>query len=295
MDTESRAKPLHENLDTAFVNLWSLLRNLTQKGFIGRVRVDLKDYSADIFLNGSQTPMVRELDHLTGAEKFEEAALHQLVLRARETPGTITVFEGLQEATFAKSDSNGDLAAAQPEPRVEIQIDAKDEPLTVIPETDATEPPPDYTPIPPPAELTEALYKTGSYQDWPAILETTGELMAAIERAVNASGESFETLLSAVRLQLGDDYSFLDPTAHSFQYASGKATLEPKPSVNIFVTGLSEALRRLVDRAASGERARRVRERVALEMLSVARKRADVLERSGFRAQLDRIAGTRVV
>jgi hypothetical protein len=171
---------------------------------------------------------------------------------------------------------------------------ANDE-LTVTPETEVVEPPPEFAPLPPPVELGEVLYPTGSYQDWPAILETTGELIAAIERAVNATGENFDSLFSAVRLELGDDYSFLDPTAHSFHYAGGKAALQAKTAVNAFVTGLSEALRRVIDRVASGERARRVRERVALEMLSVARKRADVLERSGFRAQLDRIAGTRVM
>src|SRR6185369_8014215 len=100
MGDASKTKPLHENLDTAFVNLWSLLRNLTQKRFVGRVRVDLKDYSADIFLDGSKTPMVREIDHVTGAQTFEETSLHRLVLRARETPGTISIFEGAEEATF---------------------------------------------------------------------------------------------------------------------------------------------------------------------------------------------------
>jgi hypothetical protein len=65
--------------------------------------------------------------------------------------------------------------------------------------------------------------------------------------------------------------------------------------MSVFVSGLSEALRRTVDRVAVGDRARRLRERIALELLAVARKRGEVLERSGLRMQLDRIAGTKVM
>jgi len=51
----------------------------------------------------------------------------------------------------------------------------------------------------------------------------------------------------------------------------------------------------VVDRVATGDRARRLRERVALELFSVTRKRREILARSGFQPQLDRIAGTKVI
>src|ERR1041385_1820548 len=98
MDTDSKSKSLHETLDTTFVNLWSLLRSLTQKGFIGRIHLESTDYSANVFMNGSAFPLVHEIDRATGTETLEEAALHRLVLRAREAPGTISIFEGTEEA-----------------------------------------------------------------------------------------------------------------------------------------------------------------------------------------------------
>src|SRR5947207_8999113 len=99
MPADSKPNPLYQNLDTTFVNLWSLLRNLSQRGFIGRVHVEAKDYSADIFLNGSSTPLVHEIDRAAGTDTTEEGALHRVVLRARETPGTISVHEGAHEAS----------------------------------------------------------------------------------------------------------------------------------------------------------------------------------------------------
>src|SRR6202163_2643572 len=116
MNSESKSRVVYEDLDTTFVNLWALLRSLTQRGFIGRVRVELKDYTADVFMTGSSTPLVHEIDRAAGTDTLEEAALHRLVLRARETPGTISVFEGVDEAVAVKTPANpeaesGDSAA----------------------------------------------------------------------------------------------------------------------------------------------------------------------------------------
>src|SRR5713226_8674933 len=49
MSSQSNSRVLYENLDTSFVNLWALLRYLSQRAFVGRVHVELKDYTADVF------------------------------------------------------------------------------------------------------------------------------------------------------------------------------------------------------------------------------------------------------
>jgi hypothetical protein len=292
MPADSKSSPLYENLDTTFVNLWSLLRNLSQREFIGRVHVESKDYSADIFLNGSSTPLVHEIDRAAGTDTVEEGALHRVVLRARETPGTISVHEGAHEAS--PQQNHPDTIA----PPVEVSSD-KSAPPAKPDDIQPAGPLPasgpslyiDQTTTP---QIDEEIYPTGSYQDWSAILLTAGELISAVERAVKASGENFSSLLAATRLELADDYSFLDPIVNAFDYENGVATLTREIPVRVFVAAISETLRRIVNRVAVADRARRVRERVALEMLTVVRARADVLDRSGFQSQLDRIAGTRV-
>jgi hypothetical protein len=311
MDAESKSTPLHENLDTAFVNLWSLLRSLSQKGFVGRVHVELRDYSADIFMDGSRTPLVHEIDRAAGTETLEEAALHRLVLRARETPGTISVFAGADEAApsvvptsetassfVSTSETPPSPASTNDEPAATLvdtahEISEEHSQAEAAPEVAESTPGSDRIESAP--EINDDIYPTGSYHDWPAILATSGELIGAIERGINATGAEFDSLFRVVRLELADDYSFLDPISRVFEYSNGAASLTHEQPVNVYVSGLSEALRRTVDRVAVGERARRVRERVALEMLAVARKHSAVLERSGLQAQLDRIAGTRVI
>ena len=72
MSSESKSRVLYENLDTSFVNLWALLRHLSQRAFVGRVHVEMADYSADVFLTGSNTPLVHEVDRAAGSDVLEE-------------------------------------------------------------------------------------------------------------------------------------------------------------------------------------------------------------------------------
>lgn len=295
MSSRPSGKALYDNLDTTFVNLWSLLRNLTERGFIGRVHVELEDYSADVFLTGSSTPLVHEIDHAAGTETLEEAALHRLVLRARGVPGKISVFEGSAEAVAVRNPSTSsesqaaveatsdepessasDLSSTAPALESSIETDYGDETVARV-----------QVPEPGPSVQGDVGLE--------AIVSLGGELIGAVERGITASGEDFGSLFNAIRLELADDYGFLDPMSNTFSYTDGSASLARDVTPGVYVSGLSEALRRAVDRVAVGDRARRVRERIALELLGVARKRKDILEDSGFRLQLDRIAGTKVI
>ena len=302
MNSTTNGKALYENLDTAFVNLWSLLRNLTQRGFVGRVRVELTNYSADVFLNGSGTPMVHEVDYAAGTDTLEEAALHRLVLRARETPGTISVFEGAIETIAAQdrsASSSGEAPAVVPG-STELTSFAVEPPGTARPVVIAPS-----IEISPENEIEVRDRDTQSQPEPEAMPETEGqksltislggELIGAVERGINASGEDFGAIFYAVRLELADDYAYLDPLSNALTYSKGTVSLTQDVSETVYVSGLSEALRRTVDRAASGDRARRVRERIALELLGVARKRREAIEHSRFILQLDRIAGTKVI
>jgi len=300
MTPESKSRVLYENLDTTFVNLWALLRSLSQRGFIGRVHVEMKDYTADVFITGSNTPLVREIDRAAGSDVVGEGGLHRLVLRVRETPGTISVFEGADEVFAVRGDENSETETSQPgalDEDEKLQLSsgvnqgtpANEDPDAIAMTNVAG--PPIETLAKPPASGTQPMDEI----EWEAIVRAGAELIGSVERAVTDAGADFNALFNAARLALADDYTFLDPMSDGFSYAKSIVNLSDEIPVNDYVAGLSEALRRVVDRVAAGDRARRLRERVALELLSVARKREEILARSGFRSQLDRIAGTKVI
>ena len=66
MPEAANRRPVHENLDTAYVNLGALLRYLQAREFTGRVHVELEEYDADVFLHAGEGPRIRETDHTTG-------------------------------------------------------------------------------------------------------------------------------------------------------------------------------------------------------------------------------------
>src|SRR5439155_7565083 len=258
---------------------------------IGRVHVELKDYTADVFLNGSKTPLVHEVDRASGSDVTEEAALHRLVLRARESAGTISVFQGSGEAVpfeyidaATRIKSFGEARADNFAPSAALPESMRSASREVAESDDS------QTNIK--GEIQTEVSNQAESND---AAKLSGELIGAVERAVIADGLDFESLFREIRLALADDYTFLDPMIERLHYWKLTLELVEQLPVNTLVSAITELLRRIVDKFATGERERRRRERVALELARVARKRDDALTRSGFRSQLDHIAGTKVI
>jgi hypothetical protein len=136
---------------------------------------------------------------------------------------------------------------------------------------------------------------TPESEEWRDLLRVSGEVIAAVERAVLSARADFAGLFRATRLELADDFSFLDPSTRRFDYANATARLHAGTGMKAYVAGLCECLRRVVEKTARGGEARRVRERVALELAVLARRRQALLARFNLSQQFDRIAGTRVL
>jgi hypothetical protein len=275
MNTENvPSRALYQDLDTSFVNLWGLLRYLSQRSFVGRVHVELNNYSADVFLDGAETPLVHEIDSVAGTDVVEEAALHRLVLRVRESAGKISVHEGADEAVAPHRQAVAGIVLPAATPESMRSSDVKDDEA-------ATE--------------TTVAHESPPTADKDQIIKLSGQLIAAVEQAATSQGANFAGLFQQARVALGDDYTFMDPMNGSLHYENSWVTIKGGDVPQGFVAGLSEGLRRVVDQIATGERPRKTRERVALELARVARKNAEAMAASGFKEQLDRIAGTKVI
>jgi hypothetical protein len=261
MQAERNAKSslMYERLDTAFVNLGALLRYLHERRFVGRVHVVLEEYEASVLMDGGPGQRVREVDHTTGRKSEGEDALTRLLVRAREPGGLISVYEGADEAAEIDAEADAEHTEA-------AGAEANGEGQALTPE-----------------EI-----------EWRDLLRISGEIIAAIERATFSAQADFDGIFRAVRLELADDFPFLDPSTRRFEYAHATVRLRARTSMKVFVAGLSESLRRTVERIVKGAHAKRLRERVALELAILARRRQTQLARFKWTQQFDRIAGTRV-
>lgn len=265
MSDELKSRPVHENLDTAYVSLSALLRYLGQREFVGRVHIELDEYSADVFLNAGHAPHVHEHDHATGRADEGEAALQRLMVRAMNAGGLISVYEEVREEATS----------------VDV-VPRSSEKKTMRAQGDV---------------LVKESSEGGAAEksEWHDLLSLCGELIASVERAALSAGADFNALFHAARLELADDFAFLDPATERFSYAHGVIELHAQPSAKAFVSGLGDALRRVVNRFATGARGKSIRERVALEFAVLARRRETAIARFQLAPQLDRIAGTRVL
>lgn len=243
------------SLNTSYVNLASLIRHLRERKFKGSIHVALEQYEARVFLNGDSSAIVAEIDIETQTVSEDAGAIERLLVHARVPGGTITVYE--DEA----SDVHSRPVSITPTPGVFRPEDAPNQ-------------------IPAEVEV-----------NWAELLRASAELIKAIERAMEGTDLDFVSYLRSVRVELGDDYGFLDPTAHSFEYNRGKVTLSKRLPATAYVSGLSECLRRLVNKSAMGKGGKRFRERVAVE-LAVALRQSGL---DAFAPLLDRIVGTRVL
>jgi len=274
MTLNATSRPVHENLDTAFVNLAALLRYLQARKFTGHIHVELDEYDADVFLNADAVPRVRETDHASGRTAEDDAALQRLLVRAREAGGIVSVYE----ETAAEMADNTNSANVSTNEKVAYLDAARASAKTVVSDV-----------------------ATDEAESWNELARVSGELIAAVGRAAAITGADFNAYFREMRLALADDYPFLDPALRNFEY-SGDGVIElraGKLEARVYVSGITECLRRVVDRLATQSRdnngGKSVRERVALELAVLVRRRQTALARTQFIPQLDRIAGTRVL
>lgn len=129
--------------------------------------------------------------------------------------------------------------------------------------------------------------------DLSALVPVSSQIIAAVERATSNAGASFKDNFNRARVELGDDYPFLDPTVGGFEYMDNEVTLDSKPSAITYAQGVSEILNRVVNYVAEKQNESTFRELVAAELAITVRRLPDGA--GEFGNQLNRIAGTRVL
>jgi hypothetical protein len=261
-----------DDLSTSYVNLAALIRHLREQEFVGTIHVIVDQYEAEVRLHAAEEPIVAEIDRANGRALESEGAMERLLVHARESGGKITVY-GTEETAdgdpVEESEAGGTPVSRKNDPRATSAFTSEFSTPTAL--------------EPPPADEV----------DWADLSDAGGKLIGAVERAVNHVGADFESAFRAARIELGDDYPFLDPTTDGLTYADKTITLNDQPTASAFVAALSDCLRRVVNKLAIGKESKRFRETVAIELAVAARLRPNGL--SQLTPQLSQIAGTRVL
>lgn len=91
-----KKEPIHQNLNTSFVNVGALVRYLRGLQFVGSIRIELASYEAEITFTESRTIRAREYDHIAGRISHGEQALQRILVKAKEPHGRIHVYRATE-------------------------------------------------------------------------------------------------------------------------------------------------------------------------------------------------------
>lgn len=305
-------RPIHENLDTSFVNLSALLRYLRRRQFDGSVRVELSGYEADITLTADNQIKVREYDQIAGRIAEGEQALQRILIRAREPGGIIHVYQNVAEIEIVEKKAEPSIVenpvVAEPAPVVTNGNGSAVKPASngngnghVKKNLPDTESPvheektgiklPDF-----PFELSnrveeKAKKKQMSAADWQTLLNLTAELLRTVDDALANADLDFTAAFQKARSEITTDYPFFDPNLNTFSYTSGKVRLTEQVSAKLFVAGINGALRRIFDKLAANPKFSDTHRYTIQKVNTLVQSRKPLYDKFYITPQLEKIIG----
>jgi hypothetical protein len=321
-------RPLHENLDTSFVNLSGLLKYLRRRQFEGSVRIELSGYEADIYLSGDNQIRVREYDQIAGRIGEGEQALQRILIRSREPGGIIHVYQNVPEEKAAPEDPKPVTAGkppiieAAPAPAMPAGNGFTAKPAAngngnghvkkTVPETEskpvetmANQAEADAQPadeekksvkmLPDfPFELSnrveEKARKTQiSAADWQMLLNLSAELLRTVDNALANADLDFTKAFQKACSEIAADYPFFDPRAKTFSYANGKIRITEHISPKLFVAGINSSLRRIFDKLAGNNKFAEIHRYAAQKVAELIQNRRQRYDKFYFTPQLEKI------
>lgn len=295
-----KSRPIHENLDTSFVNLPALIRYLRRRQFAGRVRVELSGYEADIDLSAENQLRVREYDQIAGRVAEGDEALQRILIRSREPGGIINVYQTITEIeSVPPVKAAGEAPVTEQTVAKRMAVAAAPTVGEVFKNGNHVESAPGEPVVPPkpalpnlPFEFTnkveaKAKAKQLSAEERKVLLGLMGELLGTADRSLAMAKLNFPSAYHKSCMEICADYPFL----MSLEYGRGKITLPDLPSSTVFVAGTLEALRRILDKLGGHPKFGEVHRFACQQIKSLAAQRGSYYEKYGIASQLKKALG----
>jgi hypothetical protein len=130
-----------------------------------------------------------------------------------------------------------------------------------------------------------------SSQDWQMLLDLTGELLATIDKSLAEAKLDFKSAFAKSRSEISADYPFLFPSGRIFEYEAGKVSMSEQVNAKLFVTGIIESLRRILEKLGANPKFTEVYRRTAQRILALINQRQTFYDKFAMTKQLKKIVG----
>jgi hypothetical protein len=298
-------RPIHENLDTSFVNLSALVRYLRRRQFAGKVRVELSGYEADIFLGAANHLRAREHDRIAGRIAEGEEALQRILIRSREPGGIVNVYQEVTGEIAATPPPNTNDGANMPKPQaienikpVTIQMPKPNGKPTVQPaiaqETAPPKPKPllEHFPFKLKNEVEEKARQASlSPEDWRTLLNLTGELLETIDKTLASAHLDFAAAFEKARGEVSADYPFLSPNSDVFAYKDGKIEMREQTSAKLFTASIVETLQRILEKLGANPKFNILYRHITQRIRALISQRQTLYDKFSMTKPLEKILG----
>jgi len=298
-------RPVHENLDTSFVNLSALVRYLRRRQFAGNIRVELNGYEADITFTADNEMKVREHDRNAGRVSEGEEALQRLLIRAREPGGIISVYESIEDAAPI-IEKNFPIVKENP---IVVEAEQSIVNISVKPphqngnsktakatKTEAPTTVDNASNQQLPFELSnqievKARQITLAPEDWQTLLNLTAELLDTIDKSLAEANLEFTSAFEKARIELSNDYPFLNPANEIFEYKDGKIIVRKQLNAKLFAASINEALRRILDKLGKNPKFLNIYFTTTQKVIELIERRKPLYDEYFITPQLERTVG----
>lgn len=289
--------PIHENLDTSFINVSALVRYLRRRQFVGNVRIELSGYEAEIFLSEDNAIRVREYDRIAGRIGEGEEALQRILIRSREPGGIVNVYQTTVEEPETVAENTEIPAEKISNPFQNIR------PSSVLTATAApteeiiVEKPKPKISLPNlPFEFSnnvedKAKQANISLNDWQLLLDLTGEILGTIDKTLATGNLDFPAAFLKARTEISGDYPFLSPTANIFEYKEGKVSMREPQSAKLFTASLLEILRRMLEKLGANPKFTDLHRAATQKLLALLYQRRPLYDKFSIAKPLEKILG----
>ena len=323
-------RPIHENLDTSFVNLSALIKYLRRRQFVGQVRIELSGYEADIYLTAENQLKVREYDHIAGRIAEGEEALQRILIRSREPGGIVNVYQAVAESeAIIEKIEKKEIVVEKKEPVIEnkplIEIieensvpfetngangNGNGKPKIEFPAgghaangNGKSKPPTseksDETPVAPKPKLPNLPFEFTNKVEAKAKQQT----LSAEDRGMllNLTGELLGTVdrsLGMAKLDFSTAFqkacaeiSADYPFLTTLNYQKGKIAVSEQTNPKFFIAGILEALRRILEKLGANPKFGEVHRYTTQRILALIHQRRPFYDKFFITKPLEKILG----
>lgn len=128
-----------------------------------------------------------------------------------------------------------------------------------------------------------------SADDWEELTALTAALLATADNILKTANLGFTDAFNKARIEISGECPFLHPEHGVFHYAEGRVGLYEEVPPNLLVSGVSECLRRILNKLVSNPKFFALYKRITQQILILVRQRQPQFDKFGYTRQLERI------